>query len=242
MPSLRIRLLRHGRVASHRGDVPVTDEGLREVEALGRRLAAEPEPGEVVVILTTATLRARETAIALYQSMQAALDERAGAVSVTVLPPAEEPAIRNPDIYIGGRRVEMVSTGEAMAEQIPGSGLGAEDIDYLPFYREFFPHRDRVGYWVHHPDPPGEDADAVARRVKTFAASLLDLPRERMRYICVTHSPLLRAFLSRYVLDHDPGEPRFMESIDLAFPGDGSFVMRFRDVTKTIFLQDGRLL
>jgi broad specificity phosphatase PhoE len=232
MPPLRIHFVRHGKVASHRGDIPVTREGLQEVEARGRRLLAELESDEVVAILTTATFRARETAIALYQSTQAALDERAGALSVTILPPAEEPAIRNPDIYVAGRRVEMVSTGEAVAEQIPGSGLGAEDIEKLPFYREFFPHPDRVGYWVGHPDPPGEDADAVARRLLTFGISLLDVPSDRpQRYICVSHSPLLRAFLRRYVLGEDPGEPEFLESVDLLVPGDGSLTMRFREHT-----------
>lgn len=232
MPPLHVHFVRHGRVASHRGDIPVTWEGLQEVEALGSRLLAELESDEVIAILTTATLRARETAIALYQSMQAALEERAGAATVTILPPAEEPAIRNPDIYVAGRRVEMVSTGEAVAEQIPGSGLSAEDIEKLPFYREFFPHHDRVGYWVGHPDPPGEDADAVARRLLTFSTSLLDVPSDRpQHYICVSHSPLLRAFLRRYVLGEDPGEPKFLESVDLHLPGDGTLTIRFREHT-----------
>jgi hypothetical protein len=156
---------------------------------------AEPESDELVAILTTATLRARETAVALYQAMQAALDERTGTATVTIVPPAEEPAIRNPDIYVAGRRVEMMSTGEAVAEQIPGLGLSGEDIEKLPFYREFFPHRDRIGYWVGHSDPPGEDAAVVARRLLTFAISLLDIPSDRpRRYICVGHSPLMRAF------------------------------------------------
>ena len=35
---IRMHWMRHGRVASHRGDIPVTDEGLRELEAAGRRL------------------------------------------------------------------------------------------------------------------------------------------------------------------------------------------------------------
>jgi broad specificity phosphatase PhoE len=240
MPALRVHFVRHGRVASHHGDIPVTREGLQEVEACGRRFVAELEPDEVVAILTTATLRARETAIALYQVMQTALDEQAEAATVTILPPDEEPAIRNPDIYVAGRRVEMVSAGEAVAEQIPGLGLGAEDIGKLPFYREFFPHRDRIGYWVGHPDPPGEDADAVARRLLTFAISLLDVPSDRpQRYICVSHSPLIRAFLRRYLLGEDPGEPEFLESVDLFLPGDGSLTMRFREhaVNSTLALR-----
>jgi broad specificity phosphatase PhoE len=71
----------------------------------------------------------------------------------------------------------------------------------IPFLRGFWEAPDRIDYWVNHSDPPGEDAEAVARRVLTFATSLLDLPRvQPRRYICVTHSPVMRAFLRRYLL------------------------------------------
>jgi broad specificity phosphatase PhoE len=242
---LYVHWIRHGRVASHRGDVPITEEGLAEAEEAARRMAAQIQPGELVFLLQTETLRSSETATVMHSVMRAALDGRSGILGVKapeLLAPRAHPAIRNPDLYIGGMRVEMVSTAEAMAEQTACLGIGRELAARLPFYRDFFPSLDRIGYWVSHPDPPGENADAVARRMMTFAVSLLDLPRERAhRYVCVTHSPLLRAFLSRYVLDHDPGEPRFMESIDLTFPGDSGpghpsykLVMRFRDTVKTI--------
>ena len=229
--SIRIHLLRHGRIASHRGDVPVTEEGLREVEAAASRFAEELEDGELVSILTTATVRSRDTALTLHRTMLEALD---GSRAVEIQPPRDEPAIRNPDIFIGGLRVEMVSTGEAMAEQTASRGIGAEQAKNLPFYRDFFPSRDRVGYWVAHPDPPGENSEAVARRLMTWGISLLDLPRERpLRYIAVTHSPQLRAFLRYYVLGEDPGEPEFLESVDMIMPGDGSLVLRFRDRRRT---------
>jgi broad specificity phosphatase PhoE len=57
----------------------------------------------------------------------------------------------------------------------------------------------------------------------------LDLPREQPgRYICVTHSPTMRAFLRRYLLGKDPGEPDYLETIDLSFAPDGSLSLRFR--------------
>jgi broad specificity phosphatase PhoE len=239
-----VHWVRHGRVAGHRGDVSVTEQGLAEAEEAARRIAAQIDTGERVYLLQTETMRSSETAAVMHTVMSATLDK---GNEIELLAPRAHPAIRNPDIYIGGMRVEMVSTAEAMAEQTVMLGIGAEIADRLPFYRDFFPSPDRIGYWVNHPDPPGENAEAVARRMMTFAVSLLDLPRERVhRYICVTHSPLLRAFLSRYVLDHDPGEPQFMESIDLTFVADSmlqhpsyQLVMRFRDVTRTIFLPDG---
>ena len=231
---ISIHWMRHGKVASHRGDIPVTAEGMAEVEVVGRRLAATLQDGELVSILYASTLRSRQTAQGLQQSMLAALD---GVRPVELVPPVEEWAIRNPDVYIAGRRVEMVSTGQAMAEQTAAVGLGAAEVEQLPFYRDFFPSPDRVGYWVGHPNPPGENADAVARRLMTFGISLLDRPGERpRRYICVTHSPVLRAFLQRYLLGHDPGEPGWLESVDLILRGDGSATIRFRDRERTIRL------
>lgn len=224
---LRVHWLRHGRVPHHRGDVSVTEQGLQEVEESARRMVASLESTEVVSILHTATLRSRETAYVLDRIMRAHPDVPP---HIRFRAPLEEQAIRNPDIYIGGMRVEMVSTAEAMAAQIEVNGLGPDAVEVLPFYRDFFTLHDRIGYWIEHPDPPGENADAVARRMMAFAASLSQLPRELpTRYICVTHSPLMRAFLTRYVSNEDPGEPEFMETIDLIFAGDGTMEIRFRE-------------
>ena len=107
----------------------------------------------------------------------------------------------------------------------------------LPFLRGFWADPDRIGYWVSHPNPPGEDADTVARRLLTFAVSLLDVPRvQPRRYMCVTHSPVMRAFLRRYLLGHDPGEPGYLESVYLGFEDDGSCTIQFRGEQKKLML------
>jgi broad specificity phosphatase PhoE len=159
---LRVHWVRHGKVASHRGDTSLTDEGRRQVEVVGEQFSRELVSGEV-------------------------------------------------------------------AEQLPPSCLSLEQIAQLPFLPGFWGTPDRIGYWVNPPNPPGEDADAVARRLLTFAVSLLDLPRVRpRRYICVTHSPPMRAFLRRYLLGYDPGEPAYAESVDMDFDGDGLLTIRYR--------------
>lgn len=227
-----VHWIRHGRVASHRGDVPLTDRGTREAVEAGRRLGARVRAGEVVSFHITETRRSRDTAAAMCAGLleTAPPKERAG---IQLVPPVEEFAIRNPDLYLAGRRVEMVSTAEAMAEQLGGTGLGPEQVNALAFYPDFFAHPDRIGFWLSHPDPPGENGDAVARRLMAFAVSLGDLPGEApRRYVCVTHSPVLRAFLLRYLLNSDPGEPEFMESIDVTL--DRSITIRFRDSEKTV--------
>ncbi len=225
---LRVHWMRHAKVASHQGDLPLTDEGRREVERAGQQFSRTCKPGEVVSILHAPTQRTRETALVLYSSMARAPGEVLHP-TVALLAPVENMAVRNPDIYVAGARVELVSTAEALAEQIPFYGLGPEQLRQLPFFKGFWSDPDRIGYWVNHPNPPGEDADTVARRLLTFAVSLLDLPRvQPRRYICATHSPTMRAFLRRYLLGHDPGEPEYLEAVDVDFHSNGSCTIQYR--------------
>ena len=224
---LRIHWLRHGRVASHRGDMPLTDEGWREAEAAGVRLSRLLVPGEIVSILYAPTRRTRETAQALQRAITASAVGNPPHFSL--LEPEMHMALRNPDLYVAGQRVEMVSSAEALAEQLSTVSLTGEQLGQLPFWPTFWSHTDRIGYWVGLDNPPGEDARAVARRMLTFAVSLLDLPaRQPRRYICVTHSPNMRAFLSHYLLGYDPGEPNYAETVDLDFSGTNSLTITYR--------------
>jgi len=221
--SIVVHLIRHGRVASHQGDMPVTDEGQAEIRAAGVRLAEQIRPDEAIYFLCTSTRRTQETAAGL----RAVMAERLGS-EVGLPAPRAEWAIRNPDLFLAGRRVEMMSTPEAVAAQIPEAGLAGADVDAVAFFHAFFRSPDRIGYWLGHTDPPGEDTRAVARRVLAFSTSLLYVaPLQARRYVCVTHSPVMRAVLAEY-LHHDPGEPEWVESIYLALDGSGTTIT-FRD-------------
>jgi broad specificity phosphatase PhoE len=233
---LKVHWVRHAKVASHEGDLPLTEEGRRQVEAVGRQFSRKFMPGEVVSLLHAPTRRTRETALILYSSMVKTL-EHGEQPEVYLSAPTEHWAIRNPDIYVAGVRIELVSTAETLVEQLPPSSLGSQELAQLPFLRGFWADPDRIGYWVNHPNPPGEDADTVARRLLTFAVSLLDLPRvQPRRYICVTHSPEIRAFVRRYLLGHDPGEPGYLASVDLEFENDGSCTIQYQGVHKQLSL------
>jgi broad specificity phosphatase PhoE len=226
---LWVHLVRHGKIESHRGDMPLTDEGLREAETFGQRLSKELVAGEIVSFLYAPTRRARETAETIYNTLRTTF-EYADSRQIQLLAPVEHWALRNPDIYVAGSRIELVSTPEAVAEQLPETGLSPQELARLPFLHGFWGDPDRIGYWVNHPNPPGEDADTVAHRLLTFAVSLLDLPRgQPRRYICATHSPVMRAFLRRYLVGYDPGEPDHLEAIDLHFAPDGILTLRFRN-------------
>jgi broad specificity phosphatase PhoE len=234
---LRLQWVRHGKVESHRGDVPLTAEGIRQAEAFGQRLRQELVPGEIVSFLYAPTRRARETATVIHNTVAAVLDD-ATRQQYRLLSPTEHWAIRNPDIYVAGTRIDLVSSAEALAEQLPPGSLRPMELWQLPFLRGFWSEPDRIGYWVNHPNPPGEDADTVARRLLTFARSFLDLPREQpRRYICVTHSTTMRAFLRRYLLGKDPGEPGYLESVDLSFAPDGSLTIHFREHSRDVVWQ-----
>lgn len=224
---LRVHWLRHGRVASHHGDVPLTEEGWHEAEEAGQRLGRLLAPGEIVSLLYAPTRRTRETANALQRGIAATFT---GSPQISLLEPEMHTALRNPDLYVAGHRVEMVSNAEALAEQLPMADLSVEQLTQLPFWPTFWNHPNRIGYWVSLHNPPGEDARAVARRMLTFAVSLLDQPSQQpRRYICVTHSSDMRAFLVHYLLNYDPGEPDYTETIDLDFSENHSLAIRYRE-------------
>ena len=205
----RLLLLRHGEVTSHRGDVAVTDRGLDTADNLGRRLAATADR---IRVLTGETLRTRQTG--------AAIATGASAAGAAVEEPRVAFALRNPDLYVAGERVDMVSSAAALAEQVPG--MTVDEAAAVPFFAEFFDHSDRIGWWLRLADVPGDDAQAVARRIGHFAASLPDrTSRPAALTVGVTHSPVLRACAQAH-LGHDPGEPEWLTGLELSVSSDRS--------------------
>ncbi|WP_129669259.1 histidine phosphatase family protein [Phytoactinopolyspora endophytica] len=204
----RLLVLRHGEVASHRGDVPVTDAGLEHAHEVGRRLAALCHEGKVTQVLSGETRRTRETAVAVADGARAA--------GAAVDGPRVSFALRNPDLYVAGHRVDMVSSAQALAAQLDGVDVAAAGA--VPFFRTFIPHRDRIGFWLTHPSPPGDDAATVARRIRAFAASLADRPEVALT-VAVTHSPVLRA-LALDAMGVDSGEPEWVSGLDVEIGPD----------------------
>jgi broad specificity phosphatase PhoE len=206
----RLLLLRHGEVASHRGDVPVTAQGLSTATETGRRLGRQCAGN--LLVLSAETRRTRETAAAV------AAGARSAGAAVTE--PSVAFALRNPDLYLAGVRVDMVSTAAALAAQVPG--MSEQAAAAVPFFAELLSVPDRVGWWLRHRDPPGDDAQAVLRRIVAFAGSLADLGSGAPQVIVgITHSPVLRA-CALAVLDHDPGEPDWLAGIEALIQPDGS--------------------
>ena len=208
----RVLLLRHGAVASHQGDSPLTRAGRQQSDRGGRKLAAAGL-GRIKV-LTSATQRARQTASLLVHGVTSADP------SAHVSGPSESFALRNPDLYLAGERVDMVSSARAFTEQV--GGLTEGDVLGVPFFARFLAAPDRIGWWLHHDHPPGDDAADVARRILAFGASLRALTWPKPdTVIGITHSPVLRAVGLR-LLGEDPGEPEYLEGYSLWLGSDGS--------------------
>lgn len=200
-------LLRHAHVEGHRGDVPITEEGHRQARRAGEWIRAGG--AEVAAVLYGGTRRTRETA----EGLQAGFADGGSATEV-----ADSFALRNPDLYLGGDRVSMVSTAEAFAQQT--SHLAADDVTQVPFFREWLTHPERVGFWVAHASPPGDTAATVHQRIAGFASSLADVPKWRGRtVVAVTHSPVLRA-VGLHVHGVDPGEPEFVTGYRIRVSSD----------------------
>jgi broad specificity phosphatase PhoE len=200
-------LLRHGEVTSHRGDVPVTEEGLQTAVEVGRRLAARADGA--IRVVSGETRRTRDTAAAVARGAR-----QAGA---EVLEDGVAFALRNPDLYLAGVRVDMVSTEAAFAEQIPG--FTESDVAKIGFFAEWLTVPDRVGWWVRHPEPPGDDAAAVAARIRAFAASLADRDDATAFTVGITHSPVLRA-CALAVAGTDIGEPKWLAGLEADITAD----------------------
>lgn len=207
---MRLYLLRHGEVSSYQGDMPITRAAERQAYHAGRRLARGA--GDPLRILTGETRRAVDTAAHLAR----------GAVDAggQVVGPEIALALRNPDIYLSGVRVNMVSSIEAFAEQV--EGITAEDVAALDFFPEFIAAPDRIGWWLTLESPPGEDAATLADRVRSFATSLADpVPRRANTVIAVTHSPLIRA-TGLFFLGEDIGEPPWVTGLVVTVDDDGA--------------------
>ncbi|MGY1728536.1 histidine phosphatase family protein [Geodermatophilus sp. SYSU D01062] len=205
----RLLLVRHSEIASHRGDVPLTDNGVEIARQVGRDLGKERPAFRV---LTGGTLRTRQTAEAVAEGARSEGAEVEG--------PRVAFALRNPDIYVAGERVDMVSSAGALAEQVPG--MTEDQAASNPFFSGFFDHPDRIGWWLRLPNVPGDDATTLARRIDAFAGSLADPggPTGGLT-VAVTHSPVLRACALAHLGD-DPGEPPWVGGLEYAVLPDRS--------------------
>ena len=205
----RLFLLRHGEVTSHRGDVPVTEEGLATAVEVGRRLAGRADGA--IRVISGETRRTRDTAAAVARGAREAGAE--------VLEDGVAFALRNPDLYLAGVRVNMVSSEADFATQIPG--FTEADVAKVDFFAQWLTVPDRVGWWVRHPAPPGDDAAAVAARIRTFAASLADRHDATAFTVGITHSPVLRA-CALEVAGTDIGEPNWLAGLEADISADRS--------------------
>ena len=189
-----MRRLPGHRCAPASAHASAAERGLRldrsEFRATGRRHDGRRGARRVLAfanqLLHAPTQRTPQTLEALRRGISRALPPGHG---VSLSEPRVEHAIRNPDLYVAGTRVEMVSSVEALASQLPDGAMTGDELATHDFFSRFWAEHDRIRVWLDDPDPPGERSADVARRFFIFADSLCDLPERRPRhYVCVTHS------------------------------------------------------
>jgi broad specificity phosphatase PhoE len=95
----------------------------------------------------------------------------------------------------------------------------------IEFFREWLSVPDLVGWWLAHKNPPGDDAAAVAARIRTFAATLADRQDDTAFTVAVTHSPVLRA-VAWDLTGADPGEPAWLAGLEAEIAADRSVQIR----------------
>lgn len=188
--------------------MPLTENAQHEAFEVGQGFGSRE--GQTIEVLSGETRRAMDTAAHLARGVVDAGGEVVG--------PKVALALRNPDLYVAGVRVNMVSSPDALADQV--DGLSAQDVESLDFFPEFMASADRIGWWLTHSSPPGEDAKSVAARVRSFAGSLVDhVPGRPGVVVAVTHSPLLRA-VGLDLLGRDIGEPPWVSGLVVAVDSD----------------------
>ncbi len=205
MTKVTLALLRHAKVPSHEGDMPLTEDSNTDIQAAVPRLRALAGDDSQFMFLATETNRSRQTAEALREIIDPNTPE--------VLPAF---GLRNPDLYLAGSRVEMGSKLEFFASQCAYFDMTPELVADQEFFTSFLNAPDRIEYWLFSETPPGENATAVAKRVYQFARSFLAAGlNEHLVVVCVTHSPVMRAILSKGLGLADTGEPNWVEEIVL---------------------------
>lgn len=223
MANVTLAFLRHAKVPSHEGDMPLTADSGSDIAAAVPRLTSLGGEGASFRFVATRTNRSQQTADALRQAIDPSAPEVQAAWG-----------LRNPDIYLAGSRVEMGSKAEFFATQCDHLEMSPEKVMKHRFYGGFLSAPDRIEYWLTHATPPGETATAVATRVMAFAESFRAAQVENDLVVaCVTHSPVMRAILVRGLGISDPGEPDWVEEIVLKMTPE-STTFRFRNQLGTL--------
>lgn len=219
MHEITLSFLRHAKVPSHKGDMLLTDDAHADIDAAIPRLRAHGGEGAKYLFLCTRTNRSRQTAEALRHAIAPDSPEVCAAWG-----------LRNPDLYLAGSRVEMGSTAAFIASQSDALAVEEKVVLAHPFFSGFLSAPDRIEYWLRHDSPPGETAADVARRVLQFAQSFTGHTEGRLVVACVSHSPVLRAIIVHGLGLSDPGEPGWVEAVDLHLGAEGIF-FEFRGET-----------
>lgn len=227
----RVWLVRHGEIGSYEGDHGLTERGVAQAEAAAERLAEQLDGAASVALLHAGSVRARETAVHL----GGALCARGFALGE----PTPDSGFDNFACHVDGtvRPHDDIRAAIVAARRRPDwhpDQLADWEHDADRFATIHDGGDDPITWWLTQPtlsyEPP-------ARVVRRFWRAMAALVRDGVRHAVVcTHSGCIRA-VAAHAVQHDPGEPRHLESAQVRLeghrPGDRA-ELRYRGVAVSL--------
>lgn len=204
--STTIHLVRHGRIPDYQTDRPLTTAGAEEALAAGRQLAAIIQPGEAVRFYSSPARRARQTAALLRDGLRQVLADSPSTITIRETAAVDD-RLQNNLMYVGGAAYDPITPLVEVARWRLHKTPSPENEACLNFQLSFWQAADPVAFWLSTPSQFAEPPQAVVTRTRALIKELLDKSPPG-RYICVTHSANLRAFL-QVAFGRDPGSPPF---------------------------------
>jgi broad specificity phosphatase PhoE len=203
--SVVVHIVRHGEIASYRPDAGLTEKGRRQSFEAGKQLVARIGEGEMVKFITSPFQRAQESNEAMIEGLNEAIREQ-GREDIKVYTSRRERRLRALDHKDDSQLRELSRRGE-----------------------------DTIGYWLRDliSEKEVESPSSVLDRVQEFVGKRQKISQRlpggpTIHYICVTHSPVMRALL-KDAFGKDLGEPEMGESVELLFAPGKDPRVKFRD-------------
>lgn len=212
--AVTVRLVRHGQTQSYETDSGLTELGHTQAYAKGAALAADLEFGTHVWLPHAPTIRATETALAVYNGIAEATPgtNREG---VRLGKPYTDPWFDNFRLWCADQTLDPTqafANYRARRADTPIDELPGWFAEMERFVSLMVCGKDPITYWLSQPMQYFEPPASTVRRFWTgIKGAIVDAPIG-LQLVVSTHSGCIRA-IAATALGYDPGEPHNTEDV-----------------------------